>query len=129
MAKEKKIKEPKIKKSKYPEGYIGRPKPMKTKTFEFHKPTFLCCSHYYLSPYIRYHSYFRNRMAFRLELFDRNSNSYFWNSLSIDLLSSFCSLGKLAFKNSKHSTAAFWACSYQIAYNSVLMSPPGNGAP
>ena len=39
MAKEKKIKEPKIKKSKYPEGYIGRPKPMKTKTFEFHKPT------------------------------------------------------------------------------------------
>ena len=35
MAKEKKIK---IKKSKYPEGYIGRPKPMKTKTFEFHKP-------------------------------------------------------------------------------------------
>ena len=34
MAKEKKIKQ-----SKYPEGYIGRPKPMKTKTFEFHKPT------------------------------------------------------------------------------------------
>ena len=32
-------KEKKIKKSKYPEGYIGRPKPMKTKTFEFHKPT------------------------------------------------------------------------------------------
>jgi len=35
-------KEPKVKKtkaSKYPEGYIGRPKPMKTKTFEFHKPT------------------------------------------------------------------------------------------
>ncbi|MCR4580472.1 MAG: hypothetical protein K5681_09000 [Treponema sp.] len=29
----------KAKKSKYPEGYIGRPKPMKTKTFEFHKPT------------------------------------------------------------------------------------------
>ena len=29
----------KPKKSKYPEGYIGRPKPMKTKTFEFHKPT------------------------------------------------------------------------------------------
>ena len=29
----------KVKKSKYPEGYIGRPKPMKTKTFEFHKPT------------------------------------------------------------------------------------------
>ena len=29
----------KEKKSKYPEGYIGRPKPMKTKTFEFHKPT------------------------------------------------------------------------------------------
>ncbi len=27
------------KKSKYPEGYIGRPKPMKTKKFEFHKPT------------------------------------------------------------------------------------------
>ena len=27
------------KKSKMPEGYIGRPKPMKTKTFEFHKPT------------------------------------------------------------------------------------------
>lgn len=32
-------KEKKEKKSKYPEGYIGRPKPMKTKTFEFHKPT------------------------------------------------------------------------------------------
>ena len=32
-------KEKKIKKSKYPEGYIGRPKPMKMKTFEFHKPT------------------------------------------------------------------------------------------
>lgn len=29
----------KQKKSKMPEGYIGRPKPMKTKTFEFHKPT------------------------------------------------------------------------------------------
>ena len=29
----------KEKRSKYPEGYIGRPKPMKTKTFEFHKPT------------------------------------------------------------------------------------------
>ena len=28
----------KEKKSKYPEGYIGRPKPMKMKTFEFHKP-------------------------------------------------------------------------------------------
>ncbi|MCR5766358.1 MAG: hypothetical protein K6G09_10345 [Treponema sp.] len=27
------------KKSKMPEGYIGRPKPMRTKTFEFHKPT------------------------------------------------------------------------------------------
>ena len=27
------------KKSKYPEGYIGRPKPMKMKKFEFHKPT------------------------------------------------------------------------------------------
>ncbi len=45
MEKEKKVKEPKapkapkVKKSKYPEGYIGRPKPMKTKTFEFHKPT------------------------------------------------------------------------------------------
>ena len=39
MEKEKKIKEPKVKKSKYPEGYIGRPKPMKTKTFELHKPT------------------------------------------------------------------------------------------
>ena len=45
MEKEKKIKEPKapkapkVKKSKYPEGYIGRPKPMKMKTFEFHKPT------------------------------------------------------------------------------------------
>ena len=45
MEKEKKIKEPKapkekkVKKSKYPEGYIGRPKPMKTKSFEFHKPT------------------------------------------------------------------------------------------
>ena len=50
MEKEKKIKEPKApkapkapkepkeKKSKYPEGYIGRPKPMKMKTFEFHKP-------------------------------------------------------------------------------------------
>ena len=32
-------KEKKPKKSKYPEWYIGRPKPMKTKTFEFHKPT------------------------------------------------------------------------------------------
>jgi len=33
-------KEPKAKKSnKMPEGYIGRPKPMKTKTFQFHKPT------------------------------------------------------------------------------------------
>ena len=32
-------KEMKEKKSKYPEGYIGRPKPMKTRTFEFHKPT------------------------------------------------------------------------------------------
>ena len=45
MEKEKKVKEqkppkaPKVKKSKYPEGYIGRPKPMKTKKFEFHKPT------------------------------------------------------------------------------------------
>ena len=45
MENEKKVKEPKapkapkVKKSKYPEGYIGRPKPMKTKTFEFHKPT------------------------------------------------------------------------------------------
>ena len=27
------------KKSKMPEGYIGRPKPMRTRTFEFHKPT------------------------------------------------------------------------------------------
>ena len=42
MENEKKVKEPKapkapkVKKSKYPEGYIGRPKPMKTKTFEFH---------------------------------------------------------------------------------------------
>lgn len=36
MEKEKKMK--KAKKS-MPEGYIGRPKPMKTKTFEFHKPT------------------------------------------------------------------------------------------
>ena len=27
------------KKSKYPDWYIGRPKPMKMKTFEFHKPT------------------------------------------------------------------------------------------
>jgi len=36
----KKEKAPKAKKpSKYPEGYIGRPKPMKTKKFEFHKPT------------------------------------------------------------------------------------------
>lgn len=32
-------KEPKAKKSKMPEGYIGRPKPMKTKKFQFHKPT------------------------------------------------------------------------------------------
>lgn len=34
-------KAPKEKKAKknMPEGYIGRPKPMKTKTFEFHKPT------------------------------------------------------------------------------------------
>ena len=40
--KEKNIKTPKAKKtkpSKYPEGYIGRPKPMKTNKFEFHKPT------------------------------------------------------------------------------------------
>ncbi len=42
--KEKKVKapkEPKAKKAKkqMPEGYIGRPKPMKTKKFEFHKPT------------------------------------------------------------------------------------------
>ena len=42
--KEKKVKaskEPKAKKAKkqMPEGYIGRPKPMKTKRFEFHKPT------------------------------------------------------------------------------------------
>lgn len=34
-----KMKKEKQKKSKYPEWYIGRPKPMKTKTFEFHKPT------------------------------------------------------------------------------------------
>ena len=27
------------KKNKYPEGYIGRPKAMKTKKIEFHKPT------------------------------------------------------------------------------------------
>ncbi len=47
MSKEKKEKiakvekAPKVKKAKkqMPEGYIGRPKPMKTKTFEFHKPT------------------------------------------------------------------------------------------
>lgn len=42
MEKEKKMKqpkEPKVKKSKYPDWYIGRPKPMKTKKFEFHKPT------------------------------------------------------------------------------------------
>ena len=32
-------KEKKVKKSKYPEGYIGRPKPMKTNKIEFHKPT------------------------------------------------------------------------------------------
>ena len=44
-AKPKKIKEPKppkvkkSKKSKYPDWYIGPPKPMKTKKFEFHKPT------------------------------------------------------------------------------------------
>ena len=46
--KQKKIKEPKppkekkakkAKKSKYPDWYIGPPKPMKTKKFEFHKPT------------------------------------------------------------------------------------------
>lgn len=38
---EKENKKMKIKKQKktMPEGYIGRPKPMKTKTFEFHKPT------------------------------------------------------------------------------------------
>lgn len=36
----KKQKAPKAsKKSKMPEGYIGRPKPMKTKAFQFHKPT------------------------------------------------------------------------------------------
>jgi len=48
MEKEKKMKQPKepkapktpkVKKSKYPEGYIGRPKPMKTKKAIFHKPT------------------------------------------------------------------------------------------
>ena len=43
MEKKEKIKKEKApktpKKSKMPEGYIGRPKPMKTKTFEFHKPT------------------------------------------------------------------------------------------
>lgn len=39
MEKEMKVKEKKTKKSKMPEGYIGRPKPMKTKAFEFHKPT------------------------------------------------------------------------------------------
>ena len=32
-------KTPKAKKSKMPEGYIGRPKPMKTKKIQFHKPT------------------------------------------------------------------------------------------
>ena len=39
--KEKKVKMPKEKKSKkqMPEGYIGRPKPMKVKKFEFKKPT------------------------------------------------------------------------------------------
>lgn len=42
--KEKKVKEPKTPKAKkakknMPEGYIGRPKPMKTKKFEFNKPT------------------------------------------------------------------------------------------
>ncbi len=35
----KKLKEPKTKKSKYPEDYIGRPKAMKMNKFEFHKPT------------------------------------------------------------------------------------------
>jgi len=40
IKKEKAPKTPKApKKSKMPEGYIGRPKPMKTKSFEFHKPT------------------------------------------------------------------------------------------
>ncbi|MBR5646671.1 MAG: hypothetical protein IKX23_08545 [Treponema sp.] len=34
----KKEKPSKIKKSKYPEWYIGRPKPMKTKSFKFQKP-------------------------------------------------------------------------------------------
>lgn len=36
------VKEPKLKKdkkSKYPDWYIGRPKPMKVKKFQFHKPT------------------------------------------------------------------------------------------
>ena len=32
-------KEKKSKKSKMPDWYIGRPKPMKVKRFEFHKPT------------------------------------------------------------------------------------------
>ncbi|MCR5435960.1 MAG: hypothetical protein K6E97_02725 [Treponema sp.] len=35
----KKEKTSKVKKSKYPEWYIGRPKPMKTNNFKFHKPT------------------------------------------------------------------------------------------
>jgi len=41
VEKTKKEKAPKVKKAKkqMPEGYIGRPKPMKTKTFEFKKPT------------------------------------------------------------------------------------------
>lgn len=39
--KEPKVKAPKAPKAKkqMPEGYIGRPKPMRTKKFEFHKPT------------------------------------------------------------------------------------------
>ena len=36
---EKEVKTKEKKNRKMPEGYIGRPKPMKTKTFEFHKPT------------------------------------------------------------------------------------------
>ena len=39
MKDEKEKKAKKAKRSKYPDWYIGPPKPMKTKTFEFHKPT------------------------------------------------------------------------------------------
>ena len=48
---------------------------------------------------------------------------------SILLVIAFLSRGKLASRNSKHSTAARCACSYHIVYNSDFISSPGYGAP